>query len=1702
MDPASLDLEAQKNIRDINSISTPKFSQTALPPSVIVNLNNINQRAPWLSPETAMSLARSGVSNDAIDYVGEMSGQRNIDNYDQKLNDVGLLSTPIRWAYKGVQVASKAISSVYKFAVPGVARAGINQVLSPATETLGKVVHSGGFKTASRYTTASLDAIPETIHNIASLTTGFHEVDKLWQSYSLATLLEYGDQQGSGYFMSDLLRQEQAKQARAYRGVIDGSAFTIGRGTASLITPEGSKAYYYLSGLVDAIVLIASPDPTKHVGSLVKGGIGGSRALIAGESFAKGFKAKSIMGLIPLLSGEDAASIRAAKITFMTDGGAVRDLTGVTVRGQQFLKFADKNPRMGKLITRLVESDSPGEIMQDVFEYKISNDTALRLSQATNKDQVINALAGSFEYGDSTLSANIGKYKVSKSVLRDSIRKSRFFTNTPRSRVIMGGDDPIENADSLKAFVNSLQTYGESPERIKIFLDGVPAAPGQPRIVGAVEALSLKGSAVDRHNTLTLFKGYTAQILKLSGVEDAVANEIINGGRNHIDQVKNWFASRLGLKTDNGLLAMAVDQNKDALPPELFNAWFESIGKSGADVSLAQPMQIVDMLDRMVVLPDHRAIQRLTRNGLFSRLMANTTSGLEGRRKVTSLVSSKWGVVNRTDITDPALYEELTAKMNVLKSYEGPARTAANVEIDALDESRKLLEKHSEVWAATGEQRAIMAFIEMMQNRIWKPLNLATFGYILRNGMDAQVRMAFGGVTRPTHPFEVIQLLMGSKYGVDIKGVDISKLGKIKKAVNAKEDILKGREGAIAAKSTDKGVHAENVHEQLRDVLTVNASRQGFTASDTLTHRSKSGSFVPVTRSDGGAAYPQRLHTDGMVQQGQKAIADPLQHIAAMGISAGDNEEKIVAEIVEYLKDRRTKAWLSLNRQYGDGINYWRDGKQLKDIPKNLADLADNNPEEYLNILNAHARTMVIDQIKFHTGGIPELEFMYAHDAVPIMNEIRNIPVSAIPDGEKLRVGFEVTIEGKRGIVNAISKQEGMEDLLVFVPIEPGTALTKNKLNGENGARNARRTIENKPIAQPLPDGSYSQGLPDAVYREQMYHEIRTPQMDLMDNKAVNFFFEVLNDTYTSRLEKSPTFRTFYYRSINNHIDELSFEEGKKLHGAISEYAASEGKSIRQYLGESAFGAKRDQRVAAKIEQLPFRTNVKGTLTYDELDDYSRFRGLHDTKELLYDASNKQNWEDALRIISPFAGAWKDVAGNYLSLMLTDTAHVYRTSTRVFNGLQNADPDKDGRGIFYRDAQSNEMMFSFPLSGPLAKIFTGINAPIAGPLKRLSQGIGFYPAIGPWAQLAVSKLIPSEPGFQDFKQMILPYGSKGVVGTLNPLPGYLTKLGDGLRADTDRLTGTFFNSYSEVLRALSVNPKYQLSDPNSVRQLQADAKSRARMITMFRAATQFFGPTSGDVEIKIPTKGGDQFVSELMKQLRKFEDENYDTAVDKFLNLYGDETMLYLAAKSKATVKGLETSVEFDKWTQSNKDLIDDYPEVARYFAPKGDDFSFAVWQGQANRGERVNLTDLEIIAQAQKRLGSVKYRAARRMIGSFPNELQRQRLSDYRLYLNEELPGFPPQAEFVTNAFENRLANLRDMVDDDRVKNSLLTPLLGIYLQTRDQLMLSRGLKSLKSKKAMPLKTSLYQMGENYAMQNPLFARIWERELVQEVEQ
>jgi hypothetical protein len=317
------------------------------------------------------------------------------------------------------------------------------------------------------------------------------------------------------------------------------------------------------------------------------------------------------------------------------------------------------------------------------------------------------------------------------------------------------------------------------------------------------------------------------------------------------------------------------------------------------------------------------------------------------------------------------------------------------------------------------------------------------------------------------------------------------------------------------------------------------------------------------------------------------------------------------------------------------------------------------------------------------------------------------------------------------------------------------------------------------------------------------------------------------------------------------------------------------------------------------------------------------------------------------------------------------------------------------------------------------------------------------------------------------------------------------------------MSTVYGNTYMETLRALSVNnQKYDLSTEDGVTRLMADARGTAQKLTILRAIGQFTGPASPTAQFKVPTKKGDKFVNELQKELRRFEQEDYDSAVDRFLGLYGDELNLYLSSKSRAIAQGLEATEEFGVWERNNSDLINQYPDTAYFMAPRGGgDFNFTVWQRQLQEGKRAKLTDREMIDLAQNRVGSVKYRAARRMFGANPTALQREALRNYRDYLNEKLPGFPRRAEFQANKLQNDIDQLYKLVADPRLKDNAIAKSTRQYLDARTAAMQSNNLNSFQAKKAASARIALYQLGESLASQNPEFDRIWSRFLAQEVD-
>jgi hypothetical protein len=455
-----------------------------------------------------------------------------------------------------------------------------------------------------------------------------------------------------------------------------------------------------------------------------------------------------------------------------------------------------------------------------------------------------------------------------------------------------------------------------------------------------------------------------------------------------------------------------------------------------------------------------------------------------------------------------------------------------------------------------------------------------------------------------------------------------------------------------------------------------------------------------------------------------------------------------------------------------------------------------------------------------------------------------------------------------------------------------------------------------------------------------------------------------------------------------------------------------------------------------------------------------------------------------------------------MKFVIQDPTRIRRAQL-AYKGFENFDPDADGQGFFYKDPTTGEATFNFPLSGEIAKLLTGVEAPLAAPVKRLSLGLQVIPGIGPVAQIAASNLIPDVPETDEIVSLLLPYGRR----SFNVMPAWSVKLKEALQADPTKLETTYANTYVDTLRALVASGEYDTSDPQQEANLYEEARKKARWLAVMRAVAQFTGPAAPSNEFIVSTKNEDVYASAMVQELYRLQNENYDTAVQKFIETFGNDAFIYLSSKSQSVAGGLEASEQFGDWERKNDDILRQYPEVAAYFAPSGDDFSFEVWSRQFRTGRRRRLTDKEVLDQAQYRMGSAIYRSYKDQVGAYPSEEQREWLRGVRREIHKRYKGFPEIAVFEVGKFDDEVAKLRLLVNDSRLEGNEIRDSVATYLNYRDQA-ISRYVSSGgkpggfdTAKAAQPLRDYLVSIGLTLMQQNPDFGRVWERVLSSEVD-
>lgn len=963
-----------------------------------------------------------------------------------------------------------------------------------------------------------------------------------------------------------------------------------------------------------------------------------------------------------------------------------------------------------------------------------------------------------------------------------------------------------------------------------------------------------------------------------------------------------------------------------------------------------------------------------------------------------------------------------------------------------------------------GQQRNATVVAEFVQQEIWKPLSLATGGYVMRNMIDAQTRIAMSGMSGMfSHPQDFILWVLRKKGNFDITGEDF---------------------GGLAANWNKE-------QDEFWRALTFDIHKNLDNPWGTEEALFRNGNFSIVDRGDDAIA-----HVTGYVDNLALIHADPiLAQIAQLGLEGLTQPER-TQRIVDWLYKPESKELLGQLR------NYFAEGVKYVDPVSGKAGRIRIDPADLDDAVNVWVDRLSEFKIGTVVKDNEDLRVVSAYNKVPLTVETPtggfvatapvNVDINDINPSDIISgnggVGSIVRLpDGEEGlIIRQLTTSAGADEFIIQ-PVHAGPAFTKDGLGTQN-LRNLINTLgEEDKLAQKVKIAQRGRG--DASSNGQKFLRAK--------DKAVDFFFVNLYGKATQKLEKSPVFRQLYYREVLASADLLDPTEAAALLQRATQSAADEGISLSRYLG--------GQDVIDKLKKVSTTTSSNAVGTVEQLDDYAKAVALRGTKELLYNATERSNLEDVLRIIVPFGSAWKEVLGTYAQNIIEDPTRL-RKAQVIFNGATKFDPDNDGQGFFYKDPTTGEYSFNFPLSGDIAQLITGQDVSLQAPVKRISIGLGVIPSIGPMAQVAYSKIAPDTPSLDFISSILIPYGRKESF-TIKPM--WLKRFEEAWGGDTTKLETVYGNTYIETLRALSASGEYDLADPNEQEKLYADARSKARWLTAMRAAGQFFGPTSPSPEFKIETIGGDIYGTQLVKEFQKLQANNYDTAVSEFLRIYGNDALLYISNKTESISGGLEATEEFGDWERGDgNDLIKQYPDVAGFMAPGGDNFSFEVWSRQVSKGRRRRLTDREILELAQYRAASAQYRALRDKLPPRPNDEQKRWLRQWRVKLNKEYPGFPVVAEFNPGEFPKKLEQLDRLVKDDRLKDNEVADATRQYLAARDAAVqryvqaggAAGGFSTAIA--AAPLRDWLAGVGKALKQDTPDFARLYERLLSNEVEE
>ncbi len=632
----------------------------------------------------------------------------------------------------------------------------------------------------------------------------------------------------------------------------------------------------------------------------------------------------------------------------------------------------------------------------------------------------------------------------------------------------------------------------------------------------------------------------------------------------------------------------------------------------------------------------------------------------------------------------------------------------------------------------------------------------------------------------------------------------------------------------------------------------------------------------------------------------------------------------------------------------------------------------------------------------------------------------------------------------------------------------------------------------------------------------------RASQFD--DDKSKNVFNWFMQNAYgraSDKFARIPMFNARKWNLIADMVPLLSKEEALKLKDSLPSL------NLPPHVVENI------------LDNIP---RAKGTGTLDKLDYLAGYRAVEDTVNLLFDSRKKTLFGYNHRLLFPFFDAFREV-----SVQLTKTAinplttHKIDKAAEALGNLRIGGPgdtniigpgdvNQDGKneGFVYRDPQTNSLSFNYPLVGGAARALTGIPFDFKVSVGSLSMATSVIPSVGPYVSLTYAS-IPGKQGevWDRLNRIVAPYGDPPAELQSYFTPLAIRRFAQGLAAGTPFERVAFFmgnpnndpvykTMQSRTFMAELASGKYT-QDESGVREAMQVSQDKGNTLWWLRGLTQWFSPGAPISQFYAEKDEKLIPLGVLLDSIRKTENDikekggTFQDQLDAVVNQYGDLVLPYLASISESKVPGSESSKDFYKFKNENKDLFNRYPDVAGYFGPKTNDFDQEIYNIQKRAGELVALPKEEIAEQIEQMWGNVRYDKADRELTQALGEtpVKAYALSIAEAQIKASLPSWNRTLAF--QEYNDKLVNsvnsiIRASTDPKLSSYPVMAP-LNEYLAQRNAIinviMRGSGLTSVNSwrnnRGGIVERETLKIIGDQIAEKNPAFQGVWDSVLSRE---